>query len=94
MNDFDRDSISLPAVQSFNLQKSYESSDNSSEPIANFVLSSDVQISQVDSVDVEGTLTWTSTGEERLQHFNCWPDGGSTESWLSTHRQQRHAEIG
>ena len=65
MSEFDRDSISLPAGTTLQFtNNSYESTDNSSEPIANFVLSSDVTISQVGSVDVEGTLTWTSTGEE------------------------------
>ena len=65
MSEFDRDSISLPAGTTLQFtDNSYDSPDNSSEPIANFVLSSDVTISQVGSVDVEGTLTWTSTGEE------------------------------
>nr|WP_272159944.1 PA14 domain-containing protein [Synechococcus sp. AH-551-E05] len=65
MSEFDRDSISLPAGTTLQFtNNSYESTDNSSEPIANFVLSSDATINQVGSVDVEGTLTWTSTGEE------------------------------
>ena len=64
MSEFDRDSISLPAGTTLQFTDKATTVPTQSEPIANFVLSNDVTISQVGSVGVEGTLTWTSTGEE------------------------------
>lgn len=65
MNEFDRDSISLPAGTTLAFtDNNYESTTNSNEPIANFVLNSGMTINQVGPAQVEGTLTWTSTGED------------------------------